>query len=107
MKLEHQHDLTNLTQCPEVNFNKTYLEETARRQRERVLDHAGKGRKPNMVKHSMDTGCPPVCRKDFQISTKGYKHCKFKRKKCKVLLIKNHRPALNALEHSVIFEIFK
>ena len=50
MKLEHQHDLTYLTQCPEVNYNKTYLEETAQRLRERVLDHAGKDRKFNMVK---------------------------------------------------------
>ena len=50
MKLEHQHDLTYLTQCPEVNCNKTYLEETAQQLRERVLDHAGKDRKFNMVK---------------------------------------------------------
>ena len=71
MKPEHQHDLTYLTQCPEVNCNKNYLEETARRLREKVLDHAGKDRKLNMVKHSIDTGCPPVCRKDIQILTKG------------------------------------
>ena len=89
MKLEHQHDLTYLTQCPEVNYNKTYLEETAQRLRERVLDHAGKDRKFNMVKHSMDRGRPPVCRKDIQILTKGSQHCKFKRKICKALLIKN------------------
>ena len=29
-KLEHQHDLTYFTQCPGVNCNETYLEETAR-----------------------------------------------------------------------------
>ena len=58
-KLDHQHDLTYLTQCPEVNFNETYLRETARRLRERVLDHAGKDKKSNMVEHSTDK-CHPL-----------------------------------------------
>ena len=99
--------MTYLRQCPEVNCNKTYLEETAQRLRERVLDHAGKDRKFNMVKHSMDTGCPPVRRKDIQILIKGFKHCKFKRKICKALLIKKHQPTLNDQEHSAMFELFK
>ena len=30
-KLEHQHDLSYLTQCCEVNCNETYFVETARR----------------------------------------------------------------------------
>ena len=34
---------------PGVNFNETYLGDTAGRLRERVLDHAGKDRKLNMV----------------------------------------------------------
>ena len=50
-KLEHQHDLTYLTQCPELNCNETYLGETVRRLRERVLDHAGKDKKSNMVEN--------------------------------------------------------
>ena len=66
-----------------------YLRETARRLRETVLEHAGKDRKSNMVKHSMDTGHPPVCKKDFQILAKGFNHRKFKRKICEALLIKN------------------
>ena len=37
-KLEHQHDLSYLTQCPEVNCNETYFVETARKLRERDLD---------------------------------------------------------------------
>ena len=53
MKLEHQHDLTYLTKCPEVNSNETYSGETARGLQERFFDHAGKDRKSNMVKHSM------------------------------------------------------
>ena len=65
-----------------------------------------KTRKSNMVKHSMDTDHPPVCMKDFQVITKEFKHCKFKRKICKALLIKKHQPTLNIQEHSVAFEPF-
>ena len=82
MKLEHQHNLTYFTQCSAVNCNETYFGETARRLQKRVLEHPGKDRKFNIVKHSMDTGHPPVCMKDFQVLTKGFSHWKFKRKIC-------------------------
>ena len=106
MKLEHQHDLTYFTQCPGVNCNETYLGETPSRFLERVLEHAGKDRKSNMVKHSMDTSHPPLCMKDFQILTMGFNYCKFKRKIYKALFIKKHQPTLNAQEHSVTLEPF-
>ena len=72
-----------------------HLGETARRLQERVLEHAGKDRKSNTFKYSMDTGHPLVCMKDFQILAKGFNHCKFKRKICKALLIKKHQPTLS------------
>ena len=52
----------------------------------------------------MDTDHQPVCMKDFQMLTKGFNHCKFKRKICKALLIKKHQPTLNPQEHSVTLE---
>ena len=73
-------DLTYFKQCPQVNYNETYLGETARSLQERVLDHAGKDKKSNMARKSMDRSHPPVCMKDFQILTKGFNHCKLKRK---------------------------
>ena len=66
-------------QCLEINYKETYLGETARRLRERDLNHAGKGRESNLVKHSMNTDHPTVYMKDFQILTKGFNHCKFKK----------------------------
>ena len=82
-KLQHQHDLTFFTQCAGVNCNETYLGEAARRLRERVLKHAGKERKSNVVKNSIDTEHPAVRMKDFQILTCEFNHCKFKRKYAK------------------------
>ena len=54
----------------------------------------------------MNTGRPPVCMKAFQILTKVFNHCKFKRKICEALPIKKHQPTLNAQEHSVAPELF-
>ena len=94
-KLEYQHDLTYFIQCPGVNSNETYLGETAIRLQERVLEHARKDRKSNMVIYGMDTGHPLVCMIDFQILTKGFNHCKFQRKLYEALLIKKYQPAQN------------
>ena len=60
------------TQCLAGNWNKTYLGEIAKKLQERVLDDAGKDRKFNMVKQSMDTSYSSVCMKDFQILTKRF-----------------------------------
>ena len=72
-KLEYQHDLTYFTQGTELNCNETCLGGIARRLQERVLEDSGKDIKSNMVKQSMDISHPPVCMKDFQILTKGFK----------------------------------
>ena len=68
-KPEYQHGLNFFTQCAGVNCNETYLGEAARRLREKVLKHAGKDRKSNMVKNIMDTEHPALCMKDFQVLT--------------------------------------
>ena len=49
----------------------------------------------------MDTGHSLVSMENFQILTKGFNHCKFKRKICEAFLIKKHQPTLNAQEQSV------
>ena len=43
-----------------------------------------------MVKHSMETGHPPVCMKEFHILIKVFDYYKFKRKVCQALLVKNN-----------------
>ena len=52
----------------------------------------------------MNTAHPAVYMKDFQILAKGFNHCKFK-KISEALLIKEHRPTLNAQEQSVTLEL--
>ena len=58
-----------------------------------------------MVQRSIDRDHPPVCKKDFQTTTKGLNHCKFKIKICEALFVKKHRPTQNAQEHSVTLKL--
>ena len=58
-----------------------------------------------MVQRSIDRDHPPVCKKDFQTTTKEFNHCKFKIKICEALLVKKHRPTQNAQEHSVTLKL--
>ena len=48
-KLVHKHDLTYLVKCPENTCSETYLGKTARRLNERIMEHAGKDKKPHML----------------------------------------------------------
>ena len=59
-KLEHNNDLTYFVKCPEKTCSENYLEETARRINETVLEHAGKDKKSYMLQHTLQSGHPPV-----------------------------------------------
>ena len=54
----------------------------------------------------MVKGHSPVYMKDFQILTKGFNYCKFKRKNMRRIAHKKHRPTQNAQEHSVTLGLF-
>ena len=70
-KLEHKHDLIYLVKCPERTCSETYLGETARALNERIMEHAGKDNKLNMLKHTIQSRHPSVSPKDFRILQKG------------------------------------
>ena len=44
-KLEHKHDYTYLVECPENARLETYLDETARRLNEWIMEHTAKDKK--------------------------------------------------------------
>ena len=94
-KLEHNNDLTYLVKCPEKTCSENYLGETARRINERVLEHAGKGKKSHMLRYTLQSGHPSVSLNEFKILGKGFSNTRVKRKISEVLLIKQYRPTLN------------
>ena len=105
-KLEHQYDLTYFTQCPGVNCNETYLGKQPEDYKKVPLNMLEKTENPTWLNIVWTQIRPPVCMQDFQILTKRFNQCKFKRKICEALLVIKHQPTLNAQEHSVTHELF-
>ena len=52
----HIHDIICHGNCPENGCTDNYVQETARRISERVLDHTGKDINSHLYKHSIETG---------------------------------------------------
>ena len=53
-KLEHINDLIYFVRCPEETWSENYLGETTTKNNERVIEHAGKDIKSNMLGHQVD-----------------------------------------------------
>ena len=105
-KFEHYNDLNYLVDCPDELCPENYLGETARRLNERVLEHAGKDKKSHMLRHTLQSGHPPVSLNDFKVLVKGFKNNRTKRKISEALLIKQYRPTLNTQENLIALELF-
>ena len=105
-KQNQNNDLTYLGKCPEKTCSENYLGETARRIKERVLEHAGKDKKSHMLRHILQSGHPSVSLNEFKIFGKGFNNNSVKRKISEVLLIKQYWPFLNIQENSILLEFF-
>ena len=83
-----------------------YTEETARRLRERVLEHNGRDAKSYLVKHAIEKCHKYPKTEDFNIIGKDYRNNNFKRKVTESLLIKDTRTTLNTHEKPVLLKLF-
>ena len=91
---------------PEKTSSENYVGETARRVNERLLEHAGKDKKSNMLPHTLQSGHPSVLLNEFKILGKDFNDNRVKRKISETLLIKQYRPILNTQENSISLELF-
>jgi len=103
-KTLHCHDVIYQVSCPDPNCDATYIGETGRRLQGRILDHAERGNKSHVAKHSIDLNHDPPSYDDFQIIGSGYRSNTYKRKLSEALLIKKYRPSLNLQENSLFIE---
>ena len=100
-KNQYEHNLIYYSKCPESNYDKDYLGETARIIIERVADHCGKDKQSDLLKHALSSNDPIAHLKDLKIIDKNFHGNKYKRKISEALYINQHRPFVNAQEHSV------
>ena len=98
---EHKHDLIYKTQCPDLNFDGTYVGEIGRRFSERIIDHSGCDDKSHLYEHAEKIGHENVNIDHFEILSNGYKNNKLKRKLAEPLHVKHEKPTLNVQEQPV------
>ena len=100
-KNQYEHNLIYYSKCPEPNYDKDYLGETARIIIERAADHCGKDKQSDLLKHALISNDPIAHLKDLKIIDKNFHGNKYKRKISEALYINQHRPFVNSQEHSV------
>ena len=105
-KQNQNNDLTYLGKCPEKTCSENYLGETARRIKERVLEHAGKDKKSHMLRHILQSGHPSVTLIDFKILGKGFKNNRVKKKILVAISVKQYWSILNTQENAICLELF-
>ena len=66
-KIQHKHDVVYKYECADGNCQQTYIGETGRRLKERVLDHQYRDKKSHILQHSMSSNHPPAEYSNFTI----------------------------------------
>ena len=97
---KHEHNLVYKVDCPDCDVS--YIGESGRRLKERVMDHAGRDKNLHVLKHSLVLkGHKEISLDNVTIISKNYKNY-YKRKVPETLLIlKQKKPILNTQDNSV------
>ena len=77
---EHNYDVVYFGTCPENNCSDNYVDESARRISERIIDHNGRDQNSHLFKHSCCKNHPNTSKTDFKIISSGFKNNYYRRK---------------------------
>ena len=66
-KFEHRHNIVYFSHCPNVTCNKTYVGETDRRIKERIIDRNKRDKSSHLLKHACESQHTHVWKDDFKI----------------------------------------
>ena len=105
-KKEHQHDLIDGVKFSSETCDEIYNYEVGGRLAERVSDLRGRDRSSHMNKHFIEKTRPTVKRQDFEISSKGFRQRKIKKKISEEFFIKDNKSLLNRQEKAVPLTLF-
>ena len=100
-----KHGSIYFSRCPSTNQADSYIEETARRLSERVLDHAGRDTKSHIVRHCLNSNHETVNIEHFKILNVGYNNNTFRRRISEKLFVKQYRHSINVQDNSVSLEL--
>ena len=105
-KVEHQHGVVYKYSCPDEDCSSTYIGETSRRIRERVIDHQRRDKNSHIMKHAEINDHAAAEIKNFEILSRNNHHYK-RRKITEALYIKEMKPDLNKQELSHPLYLFR
>ena len=105
-KIEQQHDVVYYADCLNETCRENYIGESGRRVSEPIKDHNGRDLKPNILRHSAESGQANLSSEDFKIIAKNLNNIHWKRKITESLLIRERRPMLNIENKSVPLNLF-
>ena len=91
-KFEHRHNVVYFSRCPNATCNDTYVGETDRRIKERIMDHNKRNKSSHLLKHARD-----ILNGNYKSSVKT--------KISEVLYIRTLKPSLNVKEKSIRLEL--
>ena len=103
---EQKQDVIYHGKYPVENCVDDYIEETARRVNERIVDHRGRDTNSHLLKHSIESGHKALEAVDCKIIGTGYRKNNMKMKLPEALFIKELQPTLNKQEKSVPLKLF-
>ena len=104
-KFEHRHNITYYSCCPNINCSDSYVGETERRIKERIIDHNKRDKKSHLLKHARENGHNHVWKDDFKILNSNYRNS-IKRKISEALYIRQLKPTLNVKEKSIKLNLY-
>ena len=104
-KFEHRHNIVYFSRRPNVTCNETYVAETDRRIRERIIDHNEGDKSSHLLKHARKSQQTHVWKDNFKILNGNCKSS-VKRKISEALYIRTLKPTLNVKEKSVRLELY-
>ena len=104
-KFEHRHNIVYFSCCPNATCNDTYVGETDRRIKERIMDHNKRDKSSHLLKHARESQHTHVWKDDFKILSGNYKSS-VKRKISEALYIRTLKPTLNVKEKSIRLELY-
>ena len=99
-KFEHRHNIVYFGRCPNVARNETYVGETDRGIKERIIDHNKREESSYLLKHARESQRTHVWNNDFEILNGNYKFS-IKRKIIEALYIRTLKATLNVKEKSI------
>ena len=91
-KFSHKHYLVSYAGCPQESCNDDYVNKTARRISEKVIDHSGRDKNSHILKHQIKKEHVCLQYEIFKVISSGSLNNTKKRKLSEVLWINTPRP---------------